>query len=301
MRAVILTFPLAQTKAKQTATADEIQAYWDRNKAEFMKDEKVKLRHIVVAANPQGGPEAAAQARAKAESILTEARTGKDFAALAREKSDDASTQARGGDLGWRKKGELIPEYDAVVFRLRKGGVSEIFQTKFGFHIIKCDDRQAEEKPTFAQVKEKIRDKIITARARESLLAEVTRASWSAKRDKDLLKVAERVGRKPIVTSWFEWSKAPPAGLSKAQHDALVKALAGAEAGDHTGVVETDEGWLIAQLLDETHYRADEKGFLRDRAEIEPALVARKQQAAYDAWLAVLREKAKIKRYLDGA
>lgn len=301
MRAIIITFPLAEAKAKLKITPEEIQNYWDQNKAEFMKAEKVRIRHIVVAANPQGGPEAAAQARAKAEAILAEIRKGKDFATVAREKSDDASTQARGGDLGWRQKGELIPEYDAVVFKLRTGGLSEIFQTKFGFHIIKCDEHQQEDKPTFAQVKEKIREKILTGRAKEQLGAEVTRASWYARRDKDLLKVATRITRKPIVTNWFEWSKTPPGGLTKKQLDALVKAMAGLEAGETTEIVETDEGWLLAQLADESHIRAEEKGFLKDRAEIEPALLARKQKSAYDAWIASLKEQAKIKKYLEGA
>ncbi len=308
MKAELVRFPLAEAKAKQAVTADEVKEYWNANRKEFEKQEKVRIRHIVVAANPQAGPEAAAQAKAKMESILAELKGGADFADVARRKSDDANTAPRGGDLGWRVKGELIPEYDAVVFKLGAKRMSEVFQTKFGFHLIKCDDHQREERPGFDEVKGKIRDRMLTAKAKRALGEEVTRAGWLAKTEKDLGKIAAAVGRKTVATGWFDWDQwrkprdgAPPAGLSVKQAEELIKALSGIEPGEVSEVIETDEGWVIAKLVDEKHLRAAEAGFLKDRAIVEPVLLARKQRAAYDAWLAALRAKAKIRKFAEAS
>ena len=139
-------------KARQTVTAEDVRAYWDQNRNEFKKAERVRIRHIVVAANPAGGPEVAAQAKAKMGGILEELKKGAVFADVARRRSDDSGTAGRGGDLGWRVQGELIPEYDAVVFKLKTGQISSVFQTKFGFHVIKCEAHEYAENPTFEDV-----------------------------------------------------------------------------------------------------------------------------------------------------
>jgi peptidyl-prolyl cis-trans isomerase D len=300
MRAALLEFPLAPVKASLKVTDDEIRNFWERNRGEYEKPERVRLRHLVIAVNPQAGPEASAQAKARMEAVLEELKAGKDFALVAREKSDDSGTSARGGDLGWRRRGELIPEYDRVAFSLRSGQVSEVFETKFGLHLIKVEKHEREEKPSFAELKNRIRDRIQTARARAELGAAATRAHWIARREKDLAKAGARVDRKPRETGWFEWDKVRPAGLSATQFLELVKALSDVEVGDVTGVVATPEGFLIAQLLEERHQRAPEAGFLKDRDRIEPVLLERKRRAAYEAWIAALREKAKIRILLEG-
>jgi peptidyl-prolyl cis-trans isomerase D len=300
MRAVVLRFPLAEAKAKQTVTAEEVRTYWDQNRREFEKVERVRIRHIVVAANPAAGPEVAAQAKAKIGQVVEDLRKGVDFADEARRKSDDSGTANRGGDLGWRVQGELIPEYDGVAFKLKTGQVSAVFQTKFGFHVIKCEKHEYAEKPTFEEVKARIRDRILTARAKDQLNSEVTRATWGRKKEKDLRKIAASLGRRASDSGWFEWGKSTPEGLSKKVTEELVKALAGVEVGEMTEPVETDEGWVMAQLVEEAHQRAPEAGFLRDRAVIEPVLLARKQKSAYEAWLDALRAKARITLYLEG-
>lgn len=299
VQALILKFQLAKAKAQIEVTADEVKNYWEQNRRQFEKVEKVRIRHIVVQANPQAGPEAAAQARAKMETIVAEIKRGADFVDVAKRKSEDASTAQRGGDLGWRIRGELIDEYNNRVFDLKAGQLSEVFQTQFGYHLIKCDERQEEEKPEFKEVKGKIRETILNGRAREQLLVEVTRAAWHVKMEKDLKRVAERVGRSAVQTSWFERGKKPPVGVSKETVDAITQALSPLEAGDVTDVIETEEGFFIVQLTNEQHRRAPEAGFLEEREDIEPVLLARKQRAAYDAWVSKLREKAKIKILQD--
>ena len=77
-----------------------------------------------------------AEARATAEGLLERVRAGEDFAALAVEHSQDPASAAAGGDLGWFRRGFMVDEFEDAAFSLLDGGVSDVVETEFGFHII---------------------------------------------------------------------------------------------------------------------------------------------------------------------
>lgn len=102
--------------------------------------ERVVVRHILIpysgaAGAPFGWSLDREDARAQAEDLLVQLRGGADFAALARQHSKDASA-ARGGFLGSGQRGTWVPAFEQVAFALPVGGLSEVVETEFGFHIL---------------------------------------------------------------------------------------------------------------------------------------------------------------------
>jgi parvulin-like peptidyl-prolyl isomerase len=84
--------------------------------------------------------------RSKAEDVLKRARSGEDFAKLAKEFSTDPGSKDKGGDLGWFSHGQMVPEFEQAAFALKPGEISDIVESKFGYHIIKLEERKTETK-----------------------------------------------------------------------------------------------------------------------------------------------------------
>jgi peptidyl-prolyl cis-trans isomerase C len=94
----------------------------------------------LIAVGERAAAEEKERARQKAEQIRKEILEGKDFAKMAKEHSGCTSAP-RGGDLGRIKKGYMPAEFEKVAFALEKDAVSEVVETKFGFHHQACRQR----------------------------------------------------------------------------------------------------------------------------------------------------------------
>lgn len=119
-------------------TDADVQDAFERNKATLPKREaSVAWRQIIVA--PRASALARERAKARAESILVELKTGGDFELIAKRESMDAGTKDNGGDLGWNRRGRMVPEFDRWMFALPPGQLSPVIETSFGYHIIRVD------------------------------------------------------------------------------------------------------------------------------------------------------------------
>lgn len=90
----------------------------------------------------QSDPATLSTLRQQASTVLQQIKDGGDFAALAKQYGEDG-TAAQGGDLGWFGKGDMVPQFEEAAFALKKGAVSDVVETAYGFHIIKLEDRRA--------------------------------------------------------------------------------------------------------------------------------------------------------------
>src|SRR5439155_989667 len=103
---------------------------------------QVRARHILVKTAADAGADAKAAARKKAEELLAKVKAGGDFAALAKERSEDAGSAANGGDLGLFTRGRMTPAFEEAAFALQGGGLSDVVETPFGFHVIKVEEHR---------------------------------------------------------------------------------------------------------------------------------------------------------------
>jgi peptidyl-prolyl cis-trans isomerase SurA len=78
-------------------------------------------------------------------SIRAKIRGGEDFAALAKKYSDDPSVISNGGDMGWSARGRMVPEFEAMAFKLKPGEISMPFESPFGIHIMQLIERRGNE------------------------------------------------------------------------------------------------------------------------------------------------------------
>ena len=164
-----------QTKVVPSAKIDDaaVEKYYNENKERFKAPELVRASHILIKAkdveNKDGKldaealkkaqEKAKADAKAEAEKILAELKAGGDFAKVAKGKSACPSGK-EGGDLNYFPKGQMVPEFDKAVFSLEKDKLSDLVETKFGFHIIKkTDHKQAGFEP-LDKIKNEIKEQL---------------------------------------------------------------------------------------------------------------------------------------------
>ncbi len=123
--------------------ADVIDMY-ERNRNTLPKrPAQVTFRQIVVSPTPT--PANKAKARAKIDSLLVEIQRGGNFEMVAKRESMDPSNKETGGDLGWNRRGAMVPEFDRMMFALPPGIISPVVETTFGFHIMRVDKVQPKE------------------------------------------------------------------------------------------------------------------------------------------------------------
>jgi peptidyl-prolyl cis-trans isomerase SurA len=122
----------------------DVIANYDRNRSTLPKrPAQVTFRQIIVAPSPS--PAAKARARAHIDSLLVELQRGGNFELIAKRESMDPSNKETGGDLGWNRRGIMVPEFDRMMFALPPGVISPVVETNFGFHIIRVDKVQPAE------------------------------------------------------------------------------------------------------------------------------------------------------------
>ena len=129
---------------RATVSEADVAEAFERNRAQLpRRPAQVTFRQIVL--SPQPRDENKAKGRARIDSVITQLRAGADFATLAKKYSDDPGSKELGGDLGWNRRGRMVPEFDRMMFALPPGQVSPVVETVFGFHVIKVDKVQPAE------------------------------------------------------------------------------------------------------------------------------------------------------------
>ena len=118
--------------ANKLISKEQVAEYFEEHQEEF---DLVRASHVLLAFKKEMSGEDKKQLRAKIDDIRKQAANGADFAQLAATHSDCPS-KSRGGDLGLFARGMKVPRLELKAFTLRKGQVSNVLETQYGFHVI---------------------------------------------------------------------------------------------------------------------------------------------------------------------
>ncbi|MCX5752060.1 MAG: peptidyl-prolyl cis-trans isomerase [Candidatus Krumholzibacteria bacterium] len=144
MKARYVQIPIQKAEgAPYEPTDAELRGLYEQRKADFKAPAMRRVRVMEIEKKPTAADEE--DIKARAEDIRADIAKGTlDFAEAAKEYSDDNTTADKGGDLGFFKKGDMAPEFDAAAFALKPGQLSEPVRTPFGYHLIKVEERKTE-------------------------------------------------------------------------------------------------------------------------------------------------------------
>ncbi len=231
----------------------ELRAYYDQHVDEFLEGEQASARHILFRLAPNATELQRGEAELRANGVATIARSGADFAILASEHSEDPGSKDIGGDLGWFGRGQMVPEFENVVFSAKPGDIVGPVKSQFGFHVIKVEGFRPEHQQPFEEVQEQIRFRVLEDRAvaeaevRAGVLARrlkseglKTEEQWQAVADED----------EAVVLNQSPSFSAGEAIAGASDGPELADAAFSSSVGDVAGPVAVPRGWIVWQLAD---------------------------------------------------
>ncbi len=255
-------------------TEEEQRAYYDQVKAQQTRPAVVSFRQVLI--RPQPDSAAVDSAFRLADSLSQALKAGAEFAALARRYSNDPASRDQGGELGYFRRGQMVPEFEAMAFRLRPGQISPPVRSSFGFHVIQVQRSDPAE-----------------LQARHILIApRVTETNVAAARA-----LADSVARRARAGASFD-------SLARAYHDPSEQAFAQGAVLDSLPAVFRDAfaaahvGDIVGPIAVERPDGATRFSVIR-LEELRPA-----GQYTFDELKERIRttlaEQAALRRYLDG-
>ena len=154
--------------SKVVVSDAEIRAFYDNNPDKFKRDETVRASHILIGVDDKASADDKKKAREKVGKLRKELAGGADFATLAKENSTCPSSK-QGGDLGFFGKGQMVPSFEKAAFALKPGEMSDVFETQFGYHIVRLTEKKPAEITEFKDVKAKIEEFLKGQKSNEAI------------------------------------------------------------------------------------------------------------------------------------
>ncbi|HXI14440.1 MAG TPA: peptidylprolyl isomerase [Thermoanaerobaculia bacterium] len=176
--------------AAGVVTDEDIRGYYEAHQKDYQRPEMIKARHIMatpdegtgVVNTTESNAVTKEEALAKMEGIARQLRTRQGtFQDLATRLSEDG-TATVGGDLGWFPRGKMVPEFEVIAFSLKKGELSHVVESPFGYHVILLEDRKEAGVAPLAEVRDQIRIGLMRQRG-DQVMAAVNALSLQLRAD----------------------------------------------------------------------------------------------------------------------
>lgn len=247
-----LVLDLESIKKGVSVSEADLKTYYEQNSAQTAGKEERRASHILVAADKSASAEQRDAARKKAEALLAQAKAKPDaFADLARKNSQDPGSAAKGGDLDFFARGAMVKPFEDAAFALKKGEISGVVESDFGFHIIRLTDIKQPKVKTFAEMRPELEAQLRQQQAQRKFAESADAFSNAVYESADGLKpVAERFKLEIRTATGVQRQPAPGADLKgPLANPKFLAALFGPESLEkkrNTEAVEVALGQLVA-------------------------------------------------------
>ncbi|MDH5179977.1 MAG: peptidylprolyl isomerase [Gammaproteobacteria bacterium] len=158
----------ANVLSKVKVEAADIDKFYNDNIEKFKAPEMVSARHILIGVKEGAADKEKKAARKKLQKIKQQIDKGADFAEMAKQHSTGPSAP-HGGNLGLFPRGKMVKAFEDAAFKLKKGQVSKIVETKYGYHIIKVEDKQPARTVSKVELAERIHQHLLQLKSEEAL------------------------------------------------------------------------------------------------------------------------------------
>lgn len=141
---------------KKTITVSEadVKSYYEQNALRLSGKEERRASHILISAPKDAAPDVRQKAKDLALSLLKSVRAQPEtFADVAKKSSQDPGSAAKGGDLGFFARGDMVKPFEDAVFAMKKGDISDVVESDFGYHIIRLTDVKLPVQRSFAELR----------------------------------------------------------------------------------------------------------------------------------------------------
>ena len=147
----------ASVQASMVLSEDDLRTYYQENLARLSGQEERRASHILINATKDASAADRTKAREQAQALLEQVRKDPaSFAAVAKQSSQDSGTAQSGGDLGFFTRGDMVKPFADAAFALKKGEISDVVESDFGFHIIQLTDIKTPPQPSFAELRPRL-------------------------------------------------------------------------------------------------------------------------------------------------
>ncbi len=281
-----------QVDNRITVSEEEIDNFLANLKAQGVTDQAYHLGHILIAVPEAARPEQIQAAQQKAEQILEKLRAGADFAQMAVSISDDPQA-LQGGDLGWRKAGQLPSLFADTVVKMQPGKISNLIRSPSGFHIIKLLEKRDEQSQVITQTRARhilIRPNELTPE--QEVKNRLLQLKQRIEAGDDFATLARSNSEDPGSTAAGGDLNWVDPGTMVPEFEQQMTKL---EVNQISEPFKSRFGWHIVQVLERRNH--DDQGKTR-RSKVRELIRQRKIEQETQNWLRQLRDEAYVENRL---
>ncbi|MFG6460892.1 SurA N-terminal domain-containing protein [Roseateles sp. DXS20W] len=276
-------------------TEEDLRKYYDENASRYGVPEERRASHILIKAERSAPADERAKAKAKAEELLAQVRKNpSSFAEVAKKNSQDEGSAVNGGDLDFFGRGAMVKEFDAAVYAMKAGEISNLVETDFGFHIIQLTGTRGGEKKPFEAVRGEVETEVRKQLAQRRYAEAAEQFGNLVYEQSDSLQPAADKLKLQVQTATV--ARQPQAGAMGPLASAkLLDAVFGADAlrnKRNTEAVETGPSQLVsARVVQHNPARVPPLSDVKDkvRAQLVQKLASAEARKAGEARLAALK------------